>query len=53
MCKKNIAKRNHFQFFEKMDAVLGGGPIVIMETSEDGTDMDYVWTRNEGKYLVS
>jgi hypothetical protein len=31
----------------------GGGSIVIMETSEDGTDMDYVWTRNEGKYLVS
>ena len=53
MCRKNIAKRNHFQFFEKMDAVLEGGPIVMMETSEDGTDMDYVWTRNEGKYLVS
>jgi hypothetical protein len=49
MCKKNKAKRNHFQFFEKMDAVLGGGPIVIMDTCDDGTDMDYVLTGNEGK----
>jgi hypothetical protein len=32
-----------------MDAVLGGGPIVIMDTCDDGTDMDYVLTGNEGK----
>ena len=49
MCRKNIAKKNHFQFFEKMDAVLGSGPIVIMDTCDDGTDMDYVSTGNEGK----
>jgi hypothetical protein len=43
MCKKNIAKRNHFQFFEKMDAVLGGGPIVIMDTCDDGGSHFYWW----------